>query len=64
MNKIENVVKGFLLGIDGSLLAFYFHKHSYAFMSEFKLKSQGSLGKLITLSSILDSRFCCIIKIK
>jgi hypothetical protein len=57
MNKIEIVI-GFLIGLVTSLLGSYLF---IVFFTDFDLvtgvqtmKSQGSLGKLITLGSILD----------
>lgn len=57
MNKIA-LLKGFLLGLIGSLFGIFIFISfftPYAFMSGIQImKSQGSLGKLITLGSILD----------
>ncbi|SEA61575.1 hypothetical protein SAMN05443667_106114 [Flavobacterium gillisiae] len=57
MNKIA-LLKGFLLGIIGSLFGIFIFISfftPYSFMSGIQImKSQGSLGKLITLGSILD----------
>jgi hypothetical protein len=57
MNKIEIVI-GFLIGLVTSLLGSYLF---IVFFTDFDfltgvqtMKSQGSLGKLITLGSILD----------
>jgi hypothetical protein len=57
MNKIE-VLLGFIIGIIASLLGSYifitFFTH-FDFVSGIQsMKSQGNLGKIITLGSILD----------
>ncbi|MEZ7500008.1 hypothetical protein QO200_14815 [Flavobacterium sp. Arc3] len=57
MNKIA-LLKGFLLGIIGSLLGIFIFIilfTPYTFTTGIQIiKSQGALGKLITLGSILD----------
>jgi hypothetical protein len=56
MNKTA-LLKGFLLGIMASALGFYFYNlvFPYNFITGIQImKSQGLLGKLITLGSILD----------